>query len=323
MLSLQKELNCETGTTFAYSNSNYFLLAEIVHRVSGMSFSDFTREKIFAPLGMQNTWFCDTYERIVKNRAESYELTGSQYFHKSLLDSSPGASNLLTTAEDLSKWVVNFEKPIVGNNSIMEAFNHPSYLDNGKKVIFRVEDDDTIFYAKGQNISKFKGGYLGHGGHTAGFRTFLGRFPNQRLAIIQLSNDEDHERLGGRWNFADYYIQYPVESKKQTNVPVTKPQVTGPPAKFTTDLAGFTGDYLNDVLDTRYHFDATAGRLIMKHKRLHDIILKRTGENRFSGYGPNTFAFEIEFMKNEMGKVTGFDISNWGAKHLKFVRQQE
>jgi hypothetical protein len=58
----------------------------------------------------------------------------------------------------------------------------------------------------------------------------------------------------------------------------------------------------------------------MTHLKLNDIELKRTGDNSFSGSGPETFAFEMEFLRNEKRTVTGFSISNFGAKNVKFKR---
>jgi CubicO group peptidase (beta-lactamase class C family) len=321
LLSQQKDLNFESGNTFGYSNSNYTLLAEIVHRITGKTFSAYTNERIFTPLGMKSTQVSDNYENIVKNKAESYELQNGKYYQKSLTESNPGPSNLWTTVEDLSKWALNFEKPVVGNAKIIKAFNEPSYFDNGKKVVLRVLDGDTIFVAKGQYVSKDKGNYIGYGGHTAGFRTFLGRYPDHHLAIIQLSNDEDHERLGGRWDIADYYIKDQLVEKPQASVVVPSNNQVTATANYTFDLNEFTGKYFNDELETKYHFEVKDNKLIMKHRRLYDIALKRIGEYKFSGSGSNTFAFEINFLQNKDGKVIGFGISNWGAKNLKFVRQ--
>ena len=45
------------NTVFNYSNLGYCLLGEIVRRVSGQSFDSFTRERIFIPLGMEDTYF--------------------------------------------------------------------------------------------------------------------------------------------------------------------------------------------------------------------------------------------------------------------------
>lgn len=322
LLSRQHGLNFIPGTAFGYSNSNYTLLAEIVHRVSGKTFAEYTHEKIFIALGMKNTQFSDNHQTVVKNKAESYELEHNKYIIKPLMESNPGPSNLLTTVEDLSKWVLNFESPIVGTTQLIKAFNEPSYLDNWKKVVFRIGDGDTIFYAKGQNVSKFKGNYRGHGGHTAGFRSFLGRFPDHHLSIIHLSNDEDNERLGGRWDIADYYIKdQPVkEQQASVSVPSNIPAIAQT-ENYHVDLNDFTGKYYNDELETRYHVVVHDDKLILKHIRLYDIALKRTGENKFSGSGPDTFFFEIEFLKNETGKVDAFDISNFGVKNLKFVKQ--
>lgn len=321
LLSQQKALNFEPGTIFGYCNSNYTLLAEIIHRITGKTFAEYTTEKIFKPLGMKSTQFSDNHETVVKNKAESYELQNNKYYQKPLIESNPGPSNLLTTVEDLSKWVLNFENPIVGNHKIIKAFNEPSYLDNGNKVVLRILNGDTIYHAKGQNVSKYKGNYIGHGGHTAGFRTFLGRFPDERLSIIQLSNDEHNENLGGRWDIADYYMNTPLVEKKQATVTPPRDSVTVAKENYTTALNEFTGTFFNDELDTKYHFEVKDSKLIMKHKRLYDIALKRIGENKFSGSGDYTFAFEINFVKTEKGDVTGFAISNWGVKNLKFVKQ--
>ncbi|HQR02369.1 MAG TPA: serine hydrolase domain-containing protein, partial [Ferruginibacter sp.] len=181
LLARQKELNYSPGTTFSYCNSGYTLLAEIVRRVSGKSFAAYTREKIFEPLRMFNTRFYDNHESLVMNRAHSYERVNDVYYLKPINVASAGPSNLMTTVEDLTKWVLNFEKPVVGNAALIRSFNEPSYFDDGRKVVMRVFGaGDTLMQAKGQNLSSYKGlPMITHGGHTAGFRTFMGRFPGQ------------------------------------------------------------------------------------------------------------------------------------------------
>ena len=47
----------EPGRRFVYSDINYFVLGEIVARVSGKPLDVFARERIFAPLGMRDTTF--------------------------------------------------------------------------------------------------------------------------------------------------------------------------------------------------------------------------------------------------------------------------
>lgn len=325
MLNKQTGLAFTPGTAFRYCNSSYVLLTEIVQRITRKTFAEYTKEKIFMPLGMTSTLFCDNYQLVIQNKAESYEKNEDTYYHRPLINTTPGPSGLLTTVDDLVKWVLNFEKPIVGDKKLLDQFNEVSYLDNGSKVFQRVIDGDTIFHAKGQNLWNHKGArVISHGGHTAGFRTFLGRFPDHQLAIIQLSNDEHNESLGGRWDIADFYIKKHLVEKEPpieaTNSTMASNITPSPDQNFTTNLNQFTGKYFSEELDTHYNFEVIANKLVMKHIRLDDIILKRTGENAFSGSGPNTFYFEILFTQNNEGIVSGLDMSNWGAKNLKFVK---
>ena len=69
IVARQRALNFPSGTEFSYSNSGYNLAAILVSRVAGKSFADFTRERIFVPLGMTRTEWRDDYTRIVKGRA--------------------------------------------------------------------------------------------------------------------------------------------------------------------------------------------------------------------------------------------------------------
>jgi len=72
LLSRQKELNFNSGDKYSYSNSGYFLLAEIAGRASGLRTSEFAKKYIFDPLGMNSTHFHDDPKMIVKNRASGY-----------------------------------------------------------------------------------------------------------------------------------------------------------------------------------------------------------------------------------------------------------
>lgn len=317
----QRDLNFTPGTAFGYCNTGYTLLAEIVHRVAGRSFAAYTEEKIFKPLGMTSTQFYDNHEKVVKNKAESYELINGIYYHQPLNVSNPGPSNLLTTVEDLTKWVLNFENPVVGTPELIKAFNEVSYLNNGQKAILRVSGArDTIFHAKGQNLSNYKGvDMITHGGHAAAFRTFMGRFPGEHLAIIALSNDEHNERLNARWQIADFYIKDKLKEEKPPATAPNQPTVK-PIVKYPNNLKDFTGEYYSNELSTNYTFVVRGDALIMTHLKLKDIELTRVDDNKFSGSGPETFAFEMVFLKNKNHAVTGFTISNFGVKDLKFTK---
>lgn len=321
LVTRQTGTNFTPGTAFNYNNTGYTLLAEVVHRVTGKPLSEFAAEKIFRPLGMSSTLFYDNHERIIKNKAESYEKVGNVYHHKPLNVTNPGPSNLLTTVEDLSKWVLNFERPVVGTPALIKAFNEPSYLDNGQKVILRVSGGDTIFHAKGQNVSNNKGiTMISHGGHAAAFRTYMGRFPDQRFAIIALSNDEHNESLNARWQLADLYLKGFLKEEPPSSLTPSRNLPANQTDAYRGDLREFEGEYYSEDLSTSYQIRVLESKLVISHQRISDIELKRVGANKFSGSGPQTFPFEMEFTRNTKGTITGYSISNFGVKNLQFIK---
>jgi len=153
----QKNTNFKPGTEFSYSNTGYTLLGELVHQITGKTLAKYAAEKIFTPLGMTKTQFNMDNRKIVKGRVYSYEINDGEYINKGLNYSNIGATGLLTTVEDLSKWALNFENPIVGTRKLIERFNEPSYLDDGKKIVSNIIEGDTLFHAKGQLLRNYRG----------------------------------------------------------------------------------------------------------------------------------------------------------------------
>jgi CubicO group peptidase (beta-lactamase class C family) len=318
-LSRQKELNFEPGSQFLYSNSGYTLLAEIVRRVSGQSFAEFAKKNIFEPLGMKDTQINDDYERIVKNRADSYELENGRYKKKPINDSVAGASNLYTTVEDMAKWVLNFEKPVVGEAELIKRFNEPSLLNNGDRVIWSISDGQPGYHAKGQILWNERGvKRYSHGGHAAAFRSFLGRFPDQRLGVIALSNDEHYLNADTSMKIADLYLKDFLKPAAVTS-PVTAP--SRPAIEANTSLTDFEGRFYNEELNAMYTAKLANEKLFLSHIRHGDIALADAGKDKFSGR--IEFPVEIEFVRNKDNQVTGFRVFNWGAKNVKFDKTKE
>lgn len=319
LVSRQKQLNFETDSRFSYSNTGYTLLAEIVNRVSGESFASFTTNHIFNPLGMKNTVFNTDFHQVIKNKAHSYELTGGQFEERRLNYSTVGATSLVITAEDLAKWVINFENPIVGDKDLIQEFTQISSYSDGKQVIWSAQPNDTTYHAKGQLHWKYKGLHvISHGGHDAGFRAVLMRFPENNLAIITLSNNEHYQILGKVLPVADLYL-----NKKMVTVPSTPPySTTASPQKketFTNNLNDYIGNYQSEELATEYKIQQADNKLILTHHRLRDIVLTPVGKDRFSGI--NGFSFEMNFVC-KLNKITGFTISNFGVKNLVFSKKR-
>ncbi len=198
LVAHQKELNFQPGEEYTYCNTGFTLLAEVVARVSGESFSTFTGNRIFRPLNMNHTIFYDDHERIVKNRAYSYKLEGDNYKKSRLNFANAGATSLFTTVEDLALWSMNFANPKVGNNAMIDQMNTLAVLNNG----------ETFGGAYGQFVGTHKGHRLiQHGGADAGYRSYLGRFPDDDLAVMVFSNFADSNPRSLAHAVADLYLE--------------------------------------------------------------------------------------------------------------------
>ncbi|WP_321471545.1 serine hydrolase domain-containing protein [uncultured Paludibaculum sp.] len=319
ILSRQKELNFEPGTAFSYSNSGYTLLAEVVRRVSGQTFAAFTRRNIFEPLGMTATQFYEDFNQIVKNRAYSYEKENNTYIKKNLNYSNAGATSLLTTAEDLAKWALNFEHPVVGDTELIARFNAPSLLDNGQPVVYAVLEGETNYHGKGQILRNYRGVNLwNHGGHDAGFRAYLVRFPDDRLSIITLSNDEHYEILKTGLTIAGYYLKGRLNPRSTPDTPAGPNEARKTAETRPADLKSLEGEFHSQELATTYRAKAAAGKLILMHDRLSDIELSEGAKDTFQGR--IEFLVTVKFTRNSNQMVTGFTLSNFGATAVRFEK---
>lgn len=181
MVQRQRALNFLPGHAELYCNTGYTLLAEIVARVSGKSFREFTREEIFEPLGMRNTEFLDDAVEPIPGRAYSYAVNVENGgFDRRILNYAvPGATSLWTTVEDLAKWLANLEEPVVGTADLYARLHAPDTLVDGSEVV----------WGYGMTAGEYRGfTRYGHGGGDAGFRAYSVRFPGVDLAVVVLAN---------------------------------------------------------------------------------------------------------------------------------------
>ena len=199
LLERQRELNFPPGEQYLYCNSGYTLLAEIVSRVTGTPFPAFMREEVFEPLEMDHTHFHDDHEHLVANRAYSYaqEAEGG-YRNRVLSYATVGATSLFTTAADALRWMANLDRGSVGGSGVLALMHERGVLTGG----------DTISYAGGLAIGQYRGlALVGHTGGDAGFRSYIGRFPERGLAIAVFSNHAAFDAGGMARRIADLYLE--------------------------------------------------------------------------------------------------------------------
>ena len=182
ILSRQRALNFVPGSRWSYSNSGFNLAAILVARVSGMSFSEFTRQRLFHPLGMTSTSWRDDHTRIVPRRALAYEREDDGYHLDLPFENVYGNGGLLTTVGDLLKWTRNFQSPVVGDAAFVREQTTAGQFSDG-----RAHD-----YGLGVWVGAYRGlREVRHSGSTAGYRAYLTTFPDARASVAVLCNAAD------------------------------------------------------------------------------------------------------------------------------------
>jgi CubicO group peptidase (beta-lactamase class C family) len=243
ILSRQKALNFTPGTDRSYSNSGYNLAAIIVSRVSGMPFADFTRTRIFEPLGMTRTSWRDDFTRVVKGRAIAYaERRGGGYEQDMPFENVHGNGGLLTTVGDLLKWNQNFVIPKVGDAGFRREQLTPGKFTNGNEHN----------YAMGLYLMNYRGlNEISHSGATAGYRAFLARYPDMVVDVAVLCNVSSGAAEAAAHAVADVYLGGRVKllDPPPAGKPQPQPARTWKPS--AADLKALAGAYHSDEIETR------------------------------------------------------------------------
>lgn len=173
------------GKGYSYSNSNYFLIAEIVRRASGKSLREFAHEALFEPLGMKDTQYRDDASEIVPLYANGYEeITRGKYTVVKSLYQLVGAGGLLTSVEDLGKWMRIYEEP--------DAIPESPRLGERLQQRGKFSDGTLNDYAFGLFMGT-QGRHViaSHQGFFPGYRAFFAWIPGKRTGLFAMCNSSD------------------------------------------------------------------------------------------------------------------------------------
>lgn len=270
LIARQKGLNNVPGAEWVYSNSNYFLLGEVIRRATGKSLGQFAKENIFQPLGMTHTLFYEDNTRVVPNRVAAYDPSEEGNF---LVDWSTsydivGGGGLMSSVDDLLSWDRNFYANKLGKGTLPIELQSHGVLNNGNQ----------IDYALGLSLGAYRGlPIVEHNGALFGYHSAFLRFPQERFSVIVLCNlaSAGPEDLARR--VADLYLAADFKPTENTLTAASE----------LPDPAAFAGTYLDPHTKTIYRFTADPGNLMA-----WGAVLRRIDANRFYDLGSNIITFE-------------------------------
>ena len=179
VITHQRALDFKPGSEYSYSNSGYNLAAIVVERVSKQKFPAFVEERLFKPLEMKNSSWRDDYQRIVPGRAQAYSRQGNGPWRLNMpFMNVYGNGGMLTTVGDWMKWNAMLDSRSLGA-PFVDALETRGVLNDSRKIA----------YALGLEVDTYKGlKDVSHGGATAGYQTFLARYPDNKVSVGVMCN---------------------------------------------------------------------------------------------------------------------------------------
>ena len=179
----KKPLDFDPGTKWQYSNTNYVIAGVIVEKVARMPLLQFLQQKVFAPLGIKSIFDTDSGP-LTENDPRGY-----LRFALGPLRPAPkegkgwmfAAGELAMTAEDLAKWDLS-----VINRSVLKP---ASYREMETDVLLKNGLD--THYGLGVDVNQQSGHRaISHGGEVSGFTATNTVFPDDRAAVVVLTNQD-------------------------------------------------------------------------------------------------------------------------------------
>jgi D-alanyl-D-alanine carboxypeptidase len=204
---LRRPLDFEPGTDWQYSNTGYVVAAAVVEKVSGVPLFEFLRRHVFEPLHM--TRVMDYSSRpLGTGDAQGYTRYGLGPVIPAPKEGAGwlfGAAGLAMQPTDLALWDLSLMNRSLLSAASYEAELQPVILKNG-----RVHD-----YGLGLDVESVHGrSRLGHSGAGSGFLADNRVWPQERSAIVVLTNN-DWAEPGDLSDRIAYLVLTPTPAEKR------------------------------------------------------------------------------------------------------------
>jgi CubicO group peptidase (beta-lactamase class C family) len=246
LLQRQRGLNFVPGTQWAYSNGGYELAKAIVARVSGMSFAEFTRTRIFEPLGMTSTAYVPDIMQAGANAALGYQKDGAGWKPYMRLGTNRGGGAIASTIGDMLRWQDALGSGKLGA-FVTGKLHEQVRLSNGRK----------LNYARGVIVdSTPRGVVISHSGGAAGFSTWMGRVPEHDLSVAVSCNFDpvSATELSGRVIDDVFLPPMDPQAVARARAPVPAPGV---------DVSGRAGLFFDEDTGEPMRLGVANGRLMI------------------------------------------------------------
>ncbi|HEX7281870.1 MAG TPA: serine hydrolase domain-containing protein [Vicinamibacterales bacterium] len=284
-----KPFDFAPGEDLIYNNSAFFLLGLVIEKVSGQSYADFVKTRLFDKAGMTDSSYCSE-RTIQKRKVHGYDTVNGSLVLKGYLDHSwpYSAGSLCSTAYDLVLW-----NRALHAGKVLSADSYRAMITPGT-----LNDGSSLRYTMGLGVTNTGGRRLiSHGGGINGYLSQLDYYPDEDLTIVVLFNTAGPVNPQSiSTEIADAILGKPRAAERA----------------FEGDLSTFSGAYTG-----RGRGGPTSIRIEVRGKQLHFLRGAGAGatDETLKYLGDDTFTFRNTLLRfhREGGKVTSVRLDNVGT----------
>lgn len=178
------KLQSNPGEKHYYSNANYWVLAHLVEEVSRIEFSQYLKQKVFSPLGMNDSLTIVNSGDFVQGLPKGYVTAyGTAIPWTELEAMIMGAGSIISTASDMGKWLSMHNNE--GRNEIGEELLSKELLEESYSPQAGSEK-----YGLGWSLSSpnVKPARISHSGSKSTYQTQQDIVPSSGYAVAVLLN---------------------------------------------------------------------------------------------------------------------------------------
>ncbi len=319
---------------FQYQNLMYVAAGEVAAAAGGKSFEELLRERLMAPLGMNDTRLSMAELRAAENVAAAHEIRGGELRIVAYddADSIMAAGGIKSNVVDMARWLrCHLNAGELEGQRVLSArtVNEMQMVRtpiSGRRDVSGEPGALFSGYGMGWGITDYAGHrVIGHGGGLSGMISRTTIVPSMKLGVVVLTNMADNGLPPAlTWWVIDRYLAHPAkdwsasylaryDSRREAAAATEKRnQATptdGPPASLP--LKDYTGRYHSD-LSGAAQVTLRDGRLWFSYNPRHEGPLTHVRHDTFRvtwtdpifDMPPST---SLQFIRDERGKVKQLD----------------
>jgi CubicO group peptidase (beta-lactamase class C family) len=307
---------------WGYTNAAFGVAGEVIHKATQKTWAENIREKIFLPLGMTRSLATSGEIHSATNKASAHTVDNGilKKVAYGKIDNIAPAGAISSSVSDMSKWVMMQldsgkmnGKQLIPAEALAETWTPHSILGNGGA---RFNTAHFGLYGLGWFIEEYNGKKIvAHTGGVNGFVTSVAMVPEEKLAIIVLTNTDANNFFEGlRMEIMDAWMGLPYRNysrimldeqnsyfRNRDNQMKLKRDTINAKPKTALALSAYAGKYKHDIYGNMT-IAVEKNELIMRfeHHKNRFSKLEALGENRFLStwndplYGVRVLPFTVE-----------------------------